>query len=312
MALAALMCYIYTGCDPGPLLKHRGQPIALSQTLSIRCPSLVCLLLACCSAIAGAGTKPENIIAQHLDSIGTAEARAAVKSRGVQGNLRFKILVGGAGETPGSWQFLSDQGKSKFVMKFGNDKWWGEQFVFDGAKTSVTAATLSHQWSPLGGFIAGQDSIVKEGLLGGELGMAWALENIDHHRVRLDYVGVKKIDGRDLQCIEYLSKANGGMTIKLYFEPDTFHHVMTVYTISRAPTIAGNDIANARQQEIRYTLEERFSDFRTDSGITLPRQYNLRFSQELQNGTTRVYEWVMTAEKVLENPVLDPTNFEIK
>ena len=273
---------------------------------------LVCLVLSCFSVIAGAGTKPEEIIAQHLDSIGTTEARSAVKSRGVQGKLRFKILVGGTGDTPGSWQLLSEQGKSKLVMKFGNDKWWGEQFVSDGGKTSIAAATLSHQRSPLGEFVASQDSIVKEGLLGGELGNAWALQNFDGHHVKLDYIGLKKVDGRELQGIEYLSKTNGGMTIKLYFDPDTHQHVMTVYTITRAPRIAGNDIANARQQEIRYTLEERFSDFQTDSGITLPRQYDLRFSQQLQNGTTRVYEWIMNAEKVLENPVLDPANFEIK
>jgi hypothetical protein len=284
----------------------------MSETRSMRCPPLVCILLACCSAIAGAGTNPEDIIVQHLESIGTAEARSAVKSRGVQGNLRFKVVVGGSGETPGSWQLLSEQGKSKFVMKFGNDKWWGEQFVFDGDKASFAAATLSHQWSPLGGFVASQDSIIKEGLLGGELGTGWALQNIDHRRVRLDYIGLKKVDGRELQGMEYLSKSNAGMTIKLYFEPDSHHHVMTVYTVSRAARIAGNDITNARQQETRYILEERFSDFQTGNGMTLPRQYDLRLSQELQNGTTRVYEWIMTADKVLENPSLDPANFQIK
>jgi hypothetical protein len=272
---------------------------------------LICLLLAS-SGIAAAGTKAEDVIAQHLDSIGTAEARAAVKSRGVQGTLRFKVLVGGAGETPGTWQRLSVQHKSKLVMKFGDSKWWGEQFVFDGNKVSYAAATSSHQWSPLGAFIASQDSLIKEGLLGGELGTGWALENIDHHRVKLDYIGLKKVDGRELEAIEYLSKSNGDMTVKFYFEPDTHHHVLTLYSVSRGASIAATDIATARQKETHYSLEERFSDFQSDNGITLPRQYDPRFSQQLQNGTTDVYEWIMTADKVLENPNLDPGNFEIK
>src|SRR5579862_2741742 len=46
--------------------------------------SALCLLLACCSGVAAAGTKPEDIVSQHLNSIGTAEVRAAVKSRDIQ------------------------------------------------------------------------------------------------------------------------------------------------------------------------------------------------------------------------------------
>jgi hypothetical protein len=67
-------------------------------------------LVALSPAIA-ADTKTEDIVAQHLASIGTAEARAAVKSLAVQGTLRFKIMVGGAGDTSGTWQRLSEDRK---------------------------------------------------------------------------------------------------------------------------------------------------------------------------------------------------------
>jgi hypothetical protein len=109
-------------------------------------------------------------------------------------------------------------------MKFGNSKWWGEQFVFDGDKASFAMANLAHQWSAIGGFVAGQDSIVQEGLLGGVLGTAGALDSVDHHRVKLDTLGRKKVDGRELDAIDYLSKSNGNMTVKLYFDPETHHH----------------------------------------------------------------------------------------
>jgi hypothetical protein len=220
-------------------------------------------------------------------------------------------VVGGAGDSSGTWQRLSQDRKSKFVMKFGNDKWWGEQFVFDGDKTSFAMANLAHQWSSIGGFVAGQDSIVKEGLLGGVLGTAWALGNPDHH-VKLSSLGRKKVDGQELDAIDYLSKNNGNMIVKLYFDPESHRHVMTVYSVNRSANVAHTDIENARQQGLHFTLEERFSDFQTDNGITLPRQYDLRFSQELQNGTTTIYDWAMTAEKVLQNPNIAPVNFEVK
>jgi len=272
---------------------------------------MICLWIAALSPATAADTKAEDLVAQHLASIGTAEARAAVKSLAVQGTLRFKIVVGGAGDTSGTWQRLSQDRKSKFVMKFGNDKWWGEQFVYDGDKTSFAMANLAHQWSSIGGFAAGQDSIVKEGLLGGVLGTTWALQNPDR-RVKLGSLGRKKVDGRELDGIDYLSKSNGNMTVKLYFDPETHRHVMTVYSVNRSANVAHTDIENARQQGLHFTLEERFSDFQTDNGLTLPRQYDLRFSQELQNGTTTIYDWAMTAEKVLQNPNIAPANFEVK
>jgi hypothetical protein len=272
---------------------------------------MICLWMAALSPATAADTKVDDLVAQHLASIGTAEARAAVKSLAVQGTLRFKIMVGGAGDTAGTWQRLSQDRKSKFVMKFGNDKWWGEQFVFDGDKTSFAMANLAHQWSSIGGFVAGQDSIIKEGLLGGVLGTTWALESVDHH-VKLNSLGRKKVDGRELDAIDYLSKSNGNMTVKLYFDPESHRHLMTVYSVNRSANVAHTDIENARQQGLHFTLEERFSDFQTDNGITLPRQYDLRFSQELQNGTTTIYDWTMTAEKVLQNPNIAPANFEVK
>jgi hypothetical protein len=275
--------------------------------------ALFCFLLASLSAVAAdSDKKVEDLVAQHLDSIAPAEARAAVKSLAVQGTLRFKVVVGGGGETSGSWQRLSEGRKSKFVMKFGDSKWWGEQFVFDGDKVSFAAATLLHLWSDFGAFVASQDSIIKEGLLGGELGAAWALQSIDHSHIRLDYIGRKKVDGRELDGLDYFSKSNGNMTVKLYFEPETHHHVMTIYSVQRTPIIVHDPVANARQQQVIYTLEERFSDFQTDKGITLPRQYALRFSEELQNGRTNVYDWTMAADKVIENPNIDPANFREK
>ncbi len=255
---------------------------------------------------------PEEIVAKHLDSIGTAEARAAIKSRAVQGKLRFKILVGGTGEVEGSWGRVSEGRKSNFVMRFGLGDWRGEQFVFNGEKTWFAAATASHVPSQFAKFVNGQDFIVKEGLLGGELSTGWALLNLDPERVKLDSIGLKKIDGHELQGIEYHSKGHTDMSIKMYFDPETHHHVMTVYSYAVEPNMSHKITESVNQQEIRYTIEERFSDFQTDNGITLPHHYDLQYTQELQNGSTRVYDWDMTADKILTNLDLDPGNFAVK
>jgi len=44
-----------------------------------------------------ADLNPEDIVARHLDSIGTTKARTASKTRVVQGQAEFKIRVGGGG-----------------------------------------------------------------------------------------------------------------------------------------------------------------------------------------------------------------------
>jgi hypothetical protein len=258
--------------------------------------------------------KPEDVVAKHLDSIGTAQARAAIKTRAVQGALKFRILVGGGGEPVGTWGLVSEGPKSNFVMKFsttGRADWWGEQFVFDGDKTFFATPTSNHKWSVFGRFVHDHDFIVKESLLGGELSTGWALQN--PARIKFESFGRKKIDGRNMECIGYHSKGQSDLVIKLYFDAETFHHVMTVYTLeSSAGPVSHSPTSSVWQQDVRFKIEERFSDFNTDNGITLPRHYDLEYTQELQSGSTLVYEWEMTADKTADNLSLDPANFHVK
>jgi hypothetical protein len=269
-----------------------------------------CVLIALLSAFAVAGPKPGEVLSKHLDSIGTADARTAVKSQAVQGTLQFKIELGGGGGTAGAWQLFSEPNKTNFTLKFGGGTWFGERFVFDGEKASYGIFTSNHQRSVVGDFFKSHDFLVKDGLLGGELSMNWALANLDRLQAKVESAGTKKIDGRELEGLEYLSKRNGEVAVRMYFEPDTGRHVRTVYSIDRNATIAKNDIANAKQQQINYSVEEKFSDFQTSNGITLPRHYELHYTQQLQNGSMREYEWDMTVDKILENVNINPANFQ--
>lgn len=277
--------------------------------------ALTVLLLALTSlsfSAHAADIKPEDLVAKHLDSLGTAEARAAVKSRAVQGKLIYKVLVGGGGSVEGSWGRVSEQQKSNFVMRFALNNYRGEQFVFDGNKTYIAAETASHIRSRFGDFVHSQDYIIREGLLGGEFSTDWVLENLDQNHPKLTYAGEKKLDGRPVYDLEYHSKHSSDMQIHLFFDAETYRHVKTLYSMTFSPNMGGTVTSSVNQQEIRYTIEERFGDFKTANGLTLPSTYSIEYTEERQSGRTMVDRWEMTADQSSDNIGLDPKNFDTK
>ncbi len=283
------------------------------------------------SPVRAADLKAEDIVARHLDAIGAVASRAANKSRVVQGTARFKILVGGAGQLEGKGAVVSEARKLNIMMKFPNE-YKGEQFITDGDKTSVAATTSDHRRTGLGDFLVSQPVILQDGLLAGALSTAWALSNLDRNHPHLSSGGLKKVDGRQMLDLHYQPKKSNDMDIHLYFDPETYRHLETVYSIalstgfgnsvpslsdqtgltSSPPSPGSDPTQSSKQRQIRYTLEERFSDFQTTDGITLPSHYNIHFTQELQSGKTTVYEWDMAATEVSENMTLDPRNFLVK
>ncbi len=316
--------------------------------------SVFLTLLVMASLAFAAELKPEELVAKHLDSIGTPEARKNIKSLVEQGTVKYKILVGGAGFLDGKAVFVSEGDKLRLLLKFDNNDYHGEQFVSDGDKIDVAATTAQKSRSPLGQFIYTQNTAIREGLFGGVLTTGWPLLDVSEHKAKLSYEGLKTMDGRQLHDLRYKPKKGSDQTIDLYFEPDTYHHVLTVYTLTVHQRIVqgttyqspgGSNIpvqmtqtstpdqlkgaapynpdlsttaaqspeqATARQQETRIRMEERFSDFKTTDGVTMPTHYDLHFTNELQNGATSVYEWDVLLGEVNPNVTLDPRNFQIK
>lgn len=274
-----------------------------------------------------ADLKPEELIAKHLDSIGTAQVRASAKTRRVEGKVRYKILVGGSGGVEGRGTLVSEGREVNLLMKFANTQYSGEQFIYNGDKVKVAATMMERVRSRFGEFVHAQEFILQEGLLGGVLTTAWPLLDLDAHKPKLSYEGLKKIDGRDLHDIRYRPKKNFGLEIHLYFDPDNFHHVLTVYTLpmqlQMAQSVAWgggaietrdqkNDVAAVPQAENRCRMEERFSDFYTVDGLTLPGHYNIHFAEELKNGISSVSDWEFTASQITNNVSLDPGDFQMK
>jgi len=253
----------------------------------------------------------EGLLQRHLDSIGSAEARANVKSRVVEGTATYRVLVGGSGEIGGKCIMVSEKLKLQALFKINALKYHGEKFVRNGDKTFVAGTYDDGTRSEFGQFLRSEDVPLREGILGGVWSAGWPLLDLGSRNAKVHYDGLKKVDGKPLHAASYRGKKSTDMDITLFFEPDTFRHVMTVYSVRIHAGIGSSETESARQQETRYRIEERFSDFKSADGLTLPSHYNLRFQQELQNGFTKLVEWDSNATRVLNNVDLDPENFEI-
>lgn len=294
--------------------------------------ALLVLFMASPSLTYAADMTPQDLVAKHLDSIATAEVRGGLKSLIVQGTSEFKIRVGSSGELRGTSALVSQGRKAVVMMKLTGGDYRGEQFVTDGDKVSVAATTPNHRHTSVGEFVRSQDQIVSEGLLGGTFTTAWALLNLGENKPRLSFDGEKKMDGHPVYQLTYHSRKKDDLTVHLYFDPETYRHVMTTYSITLASGLGGSSPSlsdqaglttpstlpssdptqSSKQRETRYTLEERFSDFKTTEGLTLPTKYVIHFTEELQNGSTNVFEWDVKADEVSNNRPLDPKNFLVK
>jgi hypothetical protein len=102
------------------------------------------------------------------------------------------------------------------------------------------------------------------------------------------------------------------MEIFLYFDPQSYQHVMTIYKTEPSTSVVGGEIVMAEKQTRRYRIEERFSDFKTADGLTLPNHYDVRYTFEGESGFTKSIEWEVTALSISNNISIDPHAFQIK
>ncbi len=278
-------------------------------------------LVILCSAFvlvgkARAANPPANadeLVTRHLDSIASPTVRAGFKTRVAQGPVHFAILVGGAGTLDGKAVLVSEGKKLQFMMKLPNNLYRGEQFIFDGEKDQVAFSSAQQTRSAFGNFVFVQNAVLREGLIGGVLSTAWPLLNVDERKAKLSFEGLKKIDGQDLYDLRYHPHKNTDLEIHLYFDPQTHRHVETVcsYSVPLSLTLGG-ETATAGRYANRFELKERFSDFKTVDGVTLPTRDDIQFSQELQNGRTTLWDWDIKGLDISNNIGVDAKNFEVK
>jgi hypothetical protein len=220
------------------------------------------------------------------------------------------IRIGGAANTDGQAMMVSSGAKFRFGLKFGMIDYPGEDMAFDGAKAATGFLTQGRR-SNLSAFLNSQNLPLREGLLGGALSTTWPLLRIDQSQPKLDYRGLKKVEGRQLHEISYRPrKGSTDLKVSLYFDPETFRHVKTKYSFEIGSTIGARDDPN-QNPESYYSLTEDFDDFRAVNGLTLPHKYRLQYSAESKNGSA-LYDWSVTINQIAHNTKIDDEVFVIR
>jgi len=264
------------------------------------------------SAHAADKLRVEDVLAKHLASIGTADARASAKTRVADGKAEMQEVVGGSSSVRGNANLFCDNRRLKIAMAFsGVAQYPGEQWVFDGKNTAV-AETAPGARSSIGNFIHRYPELLREGLLGGSALTSWSLLDLDARQPRLKYDGLKKIEGRELHQISYTPKKGAsGLQIRLFFDPETFRHVKTTYTMELGAgltemkdargNVVGTDV-NQHQAEVRYVVTENFGDFQAVDGLALPTSWSITY--DYQPSTTAIMKWSIKLEHFKHNQEL--------
>ncbi len=256
----------------------------------------------------GPEMEPEELVAKHLESIGDAQTREGVQSRSARGTGRFEVLVGGSGYLEGPASFLSQGNKFRFSIDFNHLNYNSERITFDGDECyvgNIAPGVRSH----LGDFFYQYDDFVKEGLLGGVLSTAWPLADLAERRPKLDYRGLKKIDDQELLELRYrMRKGGGDFNINLYFDPETFRHIASIYKLRVSAPMGRTPQESARQTETRLTLEEWFGDFQTRQDLDLPSRWTIRYTVESGQGTS-MFKWESVFDRALHNMEINPQMF---
>jgi|SRR5208282_268018 len=277
------------------------------------CAALTFFVLPIVSAcVWAADVASEDVITKHLQAIGSASARAIVKSRVVQSGATYRILQGGSGAVDGKSVFASEGQRTNLLLKINASGFRGEQFICDGNKTSVAGTYSDKTRSEFGNFVLAQDVVLREGLLGGVWSVGWPLLDLESRKSKLHAEGIKKIDGKELLALRYQPKKSTDLEISLYFDPLTYQHVMTIYKMEPETTMAGGETAQAGKSTRRYRIEERFADFKTADGLTLPTHYEVRYTIEDESGFTKSIEWEVRALSIVNNMSIDARSFQVQ
>ena len=253
--------------------------------------------------------KPEELIAKHLESIGTAEARAAMRNRIITGISELTLKQGGTGNLLGSALMASEGEKNLLMMAFQSADYPAEKIGYNGHKLSVAQIRPGVR-SPTGEFFRTHDEMFREGLFGGTLSQSWPLLNVAERKPKLEYGGTKKIDGRLAHELKYTPNKGASLKIKLYFDAENFRHIRSEYERQIAATMGARPIDSGGRLDTRYKVIEEFSDFKEENGLTLPHTYKF----ELRMSSDRaplLLEWVLNLQKFSFNQSMSGKEFDI-
>lgn len=251
----------------------------------------------------------EELLKNHLASIGTDKARNAVKSMFIVGTSKAVFGTGKSTGIKGISVLASQAEKNMVAMKFEDPSYRLEIAAYDGNDFSVGYPSPGVR-SELGLFLFANEQTFENGILGGTLSTSWELLNFTEKSGKLFYDKTRTIDGVELYQLTYVPKNNPDLKIALFFETNTFRHVRTEYSRIIAATMAANIDSSASRRETRYSLIEQFSDFKPENNLTLPHTYDLEF--KVYTGNSAEYKWSMNLNEFTFNSELGVNQFQAK
>ena len=254
--------------------------------------------------------KPEELVAKHLDSIGTAEARAAARNRIINGISELTLKQGGTGNLVGSALMASEGDKNLLMMAFERPDYPLERIGYNGHKLSVKEIRPGVR-TPLGEFFRTHSEMFREGLVGGTLSQSWPLLNVAERKPKLEYGGTKKIDGRLAHELKYMPNKGASLKMKLYFDAENFRHIRTEYDRVIAATMGARPIDSSSRLDTRYKVIEEFLDFKEENGLTLPHTY--KFELQISSGNAPLLlDWVLSLQKFSFNQTMSDKSFDVE
>jgi hypothetical protein len=255
--------------------------------------------------------KWEELVARHLESIGTAEARAMVKTRAMNGKASVASLLGNPGRMSGLGSILSNERMTSISMNFGHRDYPGEYHAFDGKDVTV-GVVRPGQRSSLSQFIHDHEFLLREGLVSGVMSTSWCLYEVKERRPKLNYDGLKKIEGTKLHRLRYRPRKGAeDARVLLYFQPDTYRHVLSTYSWSVSANMGSMPAYSPQQREIHIKITEKYDNFKQVDGLTLPHLYKLIFSYEGQSRTI-LTEFSIEVDETFQNIPADLKAFRVE
>jgi len=271
--------------------------------------SLAVLSLAHPSLSATDKLTPAELVTRHLESIGTAKARASVTSRIIAGKSHVIFRTPPPGQAMGRAVLASEGPRNLIGMSFPSPVYPREQLGFNGNSFMAAFVTPGVR-SVLGNFLMTHALIFKQGLMGGTLSTAWPLLDLTTRNPRLEYSGLKTVENRKLHELKYLAHGGSELQVSLFFDEATFQHVRTEYERVIAAPTGERSYTNIEEREIRYKMVEEFSDFKNESGLTLPHTYKISLLVDSKGGTF-LADWEITLTQFTFNERIDPNSFTI-
>lgn len=249
----------------------------------------------------------EELLTRHRDAIGTTKARASIQTRIISGTAQVIFRTTPSGQAIGKAVLASEGLKQLFGMSFPSPVYPREQLTFNGVSFMAAFATPGTR-SVLGNFLMTNDAIFKQSLMGGVLSAGWPLLDLEKRQATVEYLGTRKVDGRNTHELRYTPRGNSDLKITLYFDAEDFRHLRTEYERVVPAPMGKVEYTNVQEREGRYKMIEEFSLFKPEGELNLPHIYTIKLSVDTVNGTF-LAEWTLKLTNFEFNQKIDQAAF---